>query len=226
MGMKTLVTTAACIALAGCISFGAKPPPSLLTLTSSAEVPVGQQQLAAVAPGASASTLSVGGRAVATVTSGPVAVGGGAGSSSITVQTPSVPQELATPRVPVQATPTTIAYIKGALWVAPPAQGFQRMLGDTITARTGRVVLSSAQSFQTGSAQLTGELRQFGIDSASRSAVVVYDASLLRASGGGIAKQRFEARVPVTAVDAANAGTGLNAAANQVAVQVADWVGR
>ncbi|WP_174296429.1 ABC-type transport auxiliary lipoprotein family protein [Sphingomonas bacterium] len=224
--MKTLVSLAACVALAGCISLGAKPPPSMLTLTSTAQPPVGQQQVAAVAPGTTASTLSVGGRAVATVTSQPLAAPSDAGSPSITVQVPAVPQELATPRVPVQATPTTVAYIKSALWVAPPAQGFARILGDTITARTGRVVLSGAQSFQTGSAQLTGELRMFGIDAASQSAVVIYDASLVRATGGGIAKQRFEARVPVATIDAAGAGTGLNAAANQVAAQVADWVGR
>ena len=221
-GMKTLVPLAATVALAGCITFGAKPPPSLLTLTSTAQPAVGQQQVAAVAPGTTASTLSVGGQQLGTVTTTAVP----AGSSSITIQVPTVPQALATARVPVQATATTIAYIKGAVWVEPPAQAFARVLGDTVTARTGRVVLSSAQSYQTGSAQLTGELRQFGIDAASQSAIVVYDASLLRATGGGIAKQRFEAHVLVASVDAQGAGIGLNAAANQVAAQVADWVGR
>ena len=220
--MKTLVPLIAFTGLAGCISFGAKPPPQLLTLTSTAQVPVGQQQVAAVAPGSTASTLSIGGQPVATVTNQQVP----AGSSSITIQVPTVPQELATARVPVQASATSVAYIKNAVWVEPPAQAFARVLGDTVTARTGRVVLSSAQSYQTGSAQMTGELRRFGIDAASQSAVVVFDASLLRATGGGIVKQRFEARVPVASIDAVGAGTGLNAAANQVAAQVADWVGR
>ena len=170
-------------------------------------------------------------------------------ASSITIQTPAVPQELATARVPVQASPTTVAYIKGAVWVEAPAQAFGRMLGDTITARTGRVVLRQGDRLllvdqrdvcfasieegrfsvptkvmERGCAQLTGELRGFGIDAASRSAVVVYDASLVRATGGGIVKQRFEARVPVATIDATGAGVGLNAAANQVAAQVADWV--
>lgn len=223
--MKTLVPLAATVALAGCISFAAKPPPSLLTLVSTAQPPVGQQQVAAVSPGATASTLSVAGQPVATVTSQSLAPSA-PGAASITVQTPAVPQELATARVPVQATATTLAYVKGALWVEPPAQAFGRMLGDTITARTGRVVLSGAQSFQTGSAQLSGELRRFDLDAGGQAAVVVYDASLLRATGGGIAKQRFEARVPVATIDAAGAGAGLNAAANQVAAQVAEWVGR
>ena len=210
------------LSLASCISFGAKPPPSLLTLRTAAQVPVGQPQVAAAAPGTTRSTLSFGGQPVASVTDGPVA-----GGSSITVATLNATQEIATNRVPVQSTPTSVAYIKNAVWVEPPARAFARVLGDTLTARTGRVVLSSAQSFQTGAAQLTGDLRTFGIDAASQSAVVVFDAALVRASAGGaIEKQRFEARVPVAAIDPANAGVGLNAAANQVAAQVADWVGR
>ena len=220
--IKTLVPLGLAASLAGCISFGAKPPPALLTLTSTAQPPVGQQQLAAVSPATTRSTLTVAGQPVASVTDQPLV----AGASSITIQAPATPQELATPRVPVQATPTTVAYIKGALWSELPSQAFARVLGDTVTARTGRVVLSGAQSFQTGSAQLSGELRRFGIDAAGQSAVVTFDASLLRQTGGGIAKQRFEARVPVSAVTPEAAGVGLNAAANQVAVEVADWVGR
>ena len=210
------------LALAGCITIGAKPPPSLLTLTTAARVPVGQPQFAVASPGTTRSTLSLGGQPVASVTDGPVAGGG-----SITVATPTATQEIATVRVPVQSTPTSVAYIKNAQWVEPPARAFARVLGDTLTARTGRVVLSQAQSFQTGAAQLTGDLRTFGIDAASNSAVVVFDAALVRSSASGaIEKQRFEARVPVAAIDAADAGVGLNAAANQVAAQVADWVGR
>jgi cholesterol transport system auxiliary component len=41
-----------------------------------------------------------------------------------------------------------------------------------------------------------------------------------------VEKRRFEARVPVSAIDAASAGAALNDAANQVAVEVADWVGK
>ena len=54
--MKTPLLLLAALPLAGCISFAAKPPPSLLTLTSTAQVPVGQQQIAAVQPGRTAST--------------------------------------------------------------------------------------------------------------------------------------------------------------------------
>ena len=42
--MKTLVILAAPLALAGCISFGATPPDTLLTLTPEATLPVGRTQ--------------------------------------------------------------------------------------------------------------------------------------------------------------------------------------
>lgn len=190
-----VLVLAAALPLAGCLSFGAKPPATLLTLASSAEVPVGQQQSSA-------------------------------GAKTVTIAVPVTPQSLATTRVPVQSTPTTIAYVKDAAWAEPPARLFARLLADTMTARTGRVVLSQAQSMADPGARLGGELRQFGIDAATREAVVIYDASLMRADSQVVEKRRFEARVAVSAIDAGSAGIGLNQAANQVAGQVADWVGR
>ncbi len=185
----------AALPLAGCISFAAKPPPSLLTLASQASVPVGQDQNSAT-------------------------------TKAITIHVPVVPESLATQRVPVQASPTAIAYVKGALWAEPPARLFARLMADTVTARTGRVVLSNAQASVDPGARLSGELRAFGLDATQRQAVVIFDASLIRVNMTTVEKQRFEARVPVAAIDPQNAATGISAAANQVAQQVADWVGR
>jgi cholesterol transport system auxiliary component len=193
--MKKLLIGLALLPLAGCISFGADAPDSLLSLTSTEQVPVGQAQSSA-------------------------------GARTITIQVPNVPQALANNRVPVQATATDIAYVKDAQWVEPPARQFARVLSDTVGARSGRVVLSGAQSFADPGARLAGELRNFGIDAASSSAVVTYDAALVRDEGGAVEKRRFEARVPVSAIEAAPVGVALNQAANQVAVEVADWVGR
>ena len=47
--MKTPLILIAMLPLAGCISFGAKPPPTLLTLTSASTVTVGQNQDSATA---------------------------------------------------------------------------------------------------------------------------------------------------------------------------------
>lgn len=193
--MKTkILIVAAALPLAACISFGAKPPPSLLTLEAASAPAVGAEQNSAKA-------------------------------RSITIQVPSTPTSIAGARVPVQATPTTIAYVEDAQWTEPPARLFARLLSDTVTARSRMVVLSPVQSLADPSATLTGELRRFGLDATTREAVVTYDAALTRAGAETVEKRRFEARVPVTAIDAANAGTTLSQAANQVAVEVADWVG-
>ena len=192
--MKTkLLIVAAVLPLAGCISFGAKPPPSLLTLEAAAAPAVGTEQNSAKA-------------------------------RSITIQVPATPTSIAGARVPVQATPTTIAYVKDAQWAEPPARLFARLLSDTVSARSNMVVLSTVQSISDPSATLAGELRRFGLDATTREAVVTYDAALTRAGGDTVEKRRFEARVPVSAIDAANAGTALSQAANRVAVDVADWV--
>lgn len=193
--MKTPLLLTCCLPLAACISFGPKTPPSLLTLSSDAAVPVGPVQ------------------------------NSGTGRS-VTIGVPSVPQSLATARVPVQATPTTVAYVTDAQWAEPPARLFARLLADTLTTQTGRVVLSGAQSSIDPGARLSGELRNFGLDATSREAVVTFDGALIRGDAPAIEKRRFEARVPVAAIDAPSAATGLNQAANRVAAQVAEWVGR
>ena len=183
------------VSLAGCISFGAKTPESLLTLNSAVDLPVGESQRSNVA-------------------------------ATITISVPSVPQELSGSRVPVHSGGTAIAYVKDAQWVERPSQLFARLMGDTITARTGRLVLSTRQSQLDPGAYLMGELRTFGVDADTSEAVVTFDAALIRGSETVIEKRRFEARVPVTPVEATPVGAALNQAANQVAAQVADWVGR
>jgi cholesterol transport system auxiliary component len=191
---KSLILVAL-LPLSACISFGAKPPPTLLTITAASSLPVGQVQ-------------------------------NSANSATITIQVPAVSQALATNRVPVQASDTAIAYVAKAQWVEPPARLFARLLSDTVTAKTGRVVLSNAQSFADPGARLAGELRSFGVDAATSQAVVTYDAALTRGAASVVEKRRFEARVPVARIEAGAVGVGLNQAANQVAAEVADWVGR
>ena len=192
---KSLLALTALASLSGCISFGAKPPPSLLTLKSANTLPVNQTQSSSTSP-------------------------------TITIQVPSVPQALSGVRVPVQASTTTIAYVAKAQWVEPPSRLFARLLSDTIPPRTGRIVLSSSQSFSDPGAVLSGELRSFGVDAGTNMAVVAFDGALIRSTGKVVEKRRFEARVPVSAIAAGPVGAALNTAANQVAVEVADWVGR
>lgn len=140
----------------------------------------------------------------------------------ITVLTPSVPAELASNRVPVRSGTTAVAYVKEAQWVEPPARLFQRLLSDVIPARTGRPVLSARQFNVDPGTRVSGQLQSFGVDEASQTAVVTFDAAVAR--GSTVQTRRFEARVPVTAIEAAAVGVALNQAANQVAAEVADWL--
>lgn len=146
--------------------------------------------------------------------------------ATITISVPTLPQELSSSRVPVRSGGTAIAYVKDAQWVERPSQLFTRLLGDTVTARTGRLVLSARQSQLDPGAYLSGDLRNFGVDADSKEAVVTYDASLNRGDANVFEKRRFEARVPISEVDATQVRIALNRAANQVAAEVADWVGR
>lgn len=145
-------------------------------------------------------------------------------AQAITVVPPSAPAELNTPRVPVRTGATQVAYVKDAQWVEVPTILFARLVSETIAAKTGRVVLDPKQfTFDPGQ-RLTGTLQTFGLDADRMEAVLVYDAAVSRGKDS-VETRRFEARVPVAALDAANAPAALNRAANQVAAEVAAWVG-
>ena len=77
---------------------------------------------------------------------------------------PAVPQALRTTRVPVYVDDTTIQYLEDAVWVEQPGALFARLLGETIAARTGRVVLDPAQYSHDPGTRLTGTLVRFGYD--------------------------------------------------------------
>ena len=143
---------------------------------------------------------------------------------AITVVVPTAARELQTLRVPVQESAVAVSYLKNAQWVENPDALFARLVGETISARSGRVVLDPRQFTLDPGTRLTGTLQSFGIDADTSEAVVVYDGVLARGADV-VESRRFEARVPMPAIDAASAGPALNQAANRVAAEVAAWVG-
>lgn len=142
---------------------------------------------------------------------------------AITIAVPNVPRELETVRVPVHESEIAVAYLKDAQWVEPPAALFARLISETVSATSNRVVLDPRQFSLDPGIRLTGTLQRFGLDAGRLEVVAVYDAALAR-KGGGVTARRFEARVPVAAADAASVAPALNQAANQLATQVAAWV--
>lgn len=146
-----------------------------------------------------------------------------ASAPTLTINGPRVSQELSVTRVPVHTGDTSLAYIKGAQWVEPPAGLFARLLADTFTARTGYLVVNSRQALTNPGTILSGDLINFGADETTHEAVVTYDARLIRAGSAVVESHRFEARVPLAVIDATTVGPAISQAANQVAADVAGW---
>lgn len=144
---------------------------------------------------------------------------------SLIVAEPEAPKMLDTVRVPVQTSPTSVAYVTKVQWADTPRHLFRRLLAETISATTDRIVLDPGQFSGDGGQRLTGELITFGIDEASQNAVVTFDAMLLTPSGVALARERFTASTPIGGkIDAMTVGAPLNNAANKVAGDVAAWV--
>lgn len=192
--MRVLLTLACTLPLAACLSFGAEPPPTLMSLSAETTVAVGAARSVPAAQG-------------------------------VSIAVPSVPQALMTPRVAVQANPTAIAYLKNAQWVDTPNKLFRNLLAEVVAAKTGRVVADSRNFSVAPDTRLNGRLLNFGLDVPSQNVVVTYDAALVRSEGGPVETRRFEARAPISSEKGPAVAQALNHAANQVATEVAGWIG-
>lgn len=149
-----------------------------------------------------------------------------ADAATLTILIPTAPQKLRTTRIPVQQDDATVAYVKDAQWVEAPQRLFQRLVSETVAARTSRVVLDEGQYLTAPGEQLAGQLMEFGVDARSNEAVVAYQAMLVSAGGKTVTQRRFEAREPISGkVEAKPVGEALTRAANRVAVDVAGWLG-
>jgi len=133
---------------------------------------------------------------------------------------------LTTQRVLVTDGPTAIAYLKGGQWSAVPADLFRTLLAETITVRTGRVVTEPRLLQIQPSTRLAGQISAFELDGPGRAVTVTFDATLSRDGSDQIQSRRFSARVPVGSEQPDAVAAALNQAANQVAGEVADWIGK
>ena len=147
-------------------------------------------------------------------------------AATLTILIPTAPQKLRTTRIPVQQDDSSVTYVKDAQWVEAPQRLFQRLVSETVAARTARVVLDEGQYLTAPGEQLAGQLMDFGIDARSNEAVVVYQAMLVAAGGKTVTQRRFEAREAIGGkVEAKPVGEALTRAANKVASDVTGWLG-
>ncbi|OJW60376.1 MAG: ABC transporter [Sphingomonadales bacterium 63-6] len=148
----------------------------------------------------------------------------GTAAQALAVIEPDAPQRLDVVRVPVQVDPSTVAYLKDAVWVEKPARLFGRLLAETIRSKQTRLVVESPDAAYAAATRLTGRLNEMGYDAASSSVIVRFDA-MLKQPDGQILTRRFEARVDNVSPTAASVAPALNEAANKVAAEVAEWIG-
>lgn len=152
------------------------------------------------------------------------AMAGGATADALVVLDPEAGRKLDVLRIPVQVDDATIAYLTDATWVERPARLFRQLVAETIRARGKRLVLESVDEAVASKTTLSGRLIDMGYDARSQSVVVRFDA--LRNDGkGSVMARRFEAVIPGVAATAEAVAPAINRAANDVARQVADWVG-
>jgi cholesterol transport system auxiliary component len=108
--------------------------------------------------------------------------------------------------------------------VDTPANLFASLLAETVRRTTNRVVLDPGQTTLDPGLLVSGALQRFGYDAATGQVVVTYDGSLSTAGGSRVETRRFTATAPADGT-AASVGPALNRAANQVALDVARWIG-
>ena len=143
---------------------------------------------------------------------------------AVTIATPTVERELSAVRVPVQVTPTDVQYVANLQLVDSPARLFGKLVAETVRRTTNRVVLDPSQTSLDPGLLVSGELQRFGYDASTGQVVVTYDGSLATAAGNRVETRRFTATAPSDG-SAASVGPALNRAANQVALDVAKWIG-
>ena len=147
-----------------------------------------------------------------------------AAGQAVTITRPTVARELGTVRVPVQVTPTNVEYVTKMQLVDTPANLFASLLAETVRRTTNRVVLDAGQTTLDPGLLVSGSLQRFGYDAATGQVVVTYDGSLSTAGGNRVETRRFTATAPADGTSA-SVGPALNRAANQVALDVAKWIG-
>jgi cholesterol transport system auxiliary component len=148
----------------------------------------------------------------------------GTAAQALAVLDPEAPARIDVTRVLVRVDNASLAYLKDAQWVERPTRLFGRLLADTIRAGQKRMVIEGSDIRFTAATKLMGQLSEFGYDAQSNAVVVRFDAELQQADGK-ILTRRFEARVDGLTPDAASIGPAMGRAANDIAAQVAAWVG-
>ena len=147
-----------------------------------------------------------------------------AAGQAVTIATPTVSRELRTVRVPVQVNPSDVQYVADLQLIDTPDRLFAGLVAETVRRTTSRVVLDGSQATLDPGLTVSGELQRFGYDATTGQVIVQYDGALSVAGGNRVETRRFTATAPADGTST-TVGPALNRAANQVAMEVARWIG-
>lgn len=142
--------------------------------------------------------------------------------TALVIAEPDTDRSLASARMVVQVTPTSIAYLKDAWWVERPARLLRNLMAEDLRASGTRPVELDEDS-GVGGTRLTGRLLAMGYDAQTHAAVIRYDA-VVADGKGGVNTRRFEVSQPGVSATGPEVAQALNVAANTLAGQVAQWV--
>ena len=149
-------------------------------------------------------------------------IGSGAAQQVVAILSIDTPAKLDVLRVPVAVSDNEIAYLQEAYWIEKPARLFRRLVGETIRSRGKAMVVDGDNTAMLATLTVKGTLTEMGYDAPTQSAVVRFDAVRVD-KDGNITTRRFEARQSGVVAESRAVGAALNAAANTVAGEVADW---
>ena len=145
-----------------------------------------------------------------------------AAGDAVTIELPVAAEDIQQVRVPVLETAGQVTYVKDLQYLERPDRLFQQLLSETVKRLTNRVVIDPRQAGIDPGTRVSGVLQRFGYDTASGQVIVTYDATATR--GTTVQSRRFTASAPADGT-AATVGPAINTAANDVATQVARWIG-
>jgi cholesterol transport system auxiliary component len=143
-------------------------------------------------------------------------------ADALVVEEPETDRSLASARMAVQVTPTSVAYLKDAWWVERPARLLRNLLAEDLRAG-GKRLVQLDEDGGVGGIRLGGRLLAIGYDARSHAALIRYDATLSDGKGG-VLMRRFEVSEPDVAANGGAVAAALNTAANTLGGQVAQWV--
>ena len=150
----------------------------------------------------------------------------GALAGQIVVGEPVAVQALEAERIIVRDEGGAVSFLGGGQWADRLPRLVQARLIQTFENGSRLQAISRPGDRIAADFLLNTELRSFQVAAPANEAVVEISARLVNDKTGRIVRARvFTARVPLTAVDAANAAQALDRALSTVLVDIVRWIG-